>query len=91
VMDGYELAGLLRQKPRLAKVPLVAITGYAQKGDRSARSRAVSPSTSRSRSTSLTCSSASSVSYAPLQARACLQTRPGFGAACGPIATHRRA
>jgi signal transduction histidine kinase/ActR/RegA family two-component response regulator len=34
VMDGYELAGLLRQIPSLAHVPLVALTGYAQEGDR---------------------------------------------------------
>jgi CheY-like chemotaxis protein len=34
VMDGYELAGLLRRTPGLAQTPLVAITGYAQDGDR---------------------------------------------------------
>jgi CheY-like chemotaxis protein len=33
-MDGYELAGLLRQNPGLAHTPLVAITGYAQESDR---------------------------------------------------------
>jgi signal transduction histidine kinase len=34
VMDGYELAGLLRRIPSLARTPLVAITGYAQEDDR---------------------------------------------------------
>jgi CheY-like chemotaxis protein len=34
VMDGYELADLLRRIPRLAHTPLVAITGYAQENDR---------------------------------------------------------
>jgi CheY-like chemotaxis protein len=34
VMDGYELAGLLRSVPSLAHTPLVAITGYAQDDDR---------------------------------------------------------
>jgi signal transduction histidine kinase/GAF domain-containing protein/ActR/RegA family two-component response regulator len=33
-MDGYELAGLLRQVPSLAHTRLVAISGYAQDGDR---------------------------------------------------------
>jgi signal transduction histidine kinase/CheY-like chemotaxis protein len=33
VMDGYELAGLLRRVPSLAHTPLVAITGYAQQDD----------------------------------------------------------
>jgi CheY-like chemotaxis protein len=33
-MDGYELAGLLRQLPSLGDTPLVAITGYAQERDR---------------------------------------------------------
>jgi len=34
VMDGYELAGLLRRLPALRGVPLVAVTGYAQDDDR---------------------------------------------------------
>ena len=34
VMDGYELAGLLRRVPSLAHTPLVAITGYAREDDR---------------------------------------------------------
>ena len=34
VMDGYELAGLLRRLPGLRGVPLVAVTGYAQDDDR---------------------------------------------------------
>ena len=34
VMDGYELAGLLRRVPSLARTPLVAITGYARDDDR---------------------------------------------------------
>jgi signal transduction histidine kinase/ActR/RegA family two-component response regulator len=34
VMDGYELAGQLRKRSGLEKIPLVAITGYAQEGDR---------------------------------------------------------
>jgi PAS domain S-box-containing protein len=34
VMDGYELAGLLRRLPALRAVPLVAVTGYAQDDDR---------------------------------------------------------
>jgi CheY-like chemotaxis protein len=33
-MDGYELAGLLRQVPSLTHTPLVALTGYAQEDDR---------------------------------------------------------
>jgi CheY-like chemotaxis protein len=33
-MDGYELAGLLRRVPSLAHTRLVAISGYAQDGDR---------------------------------------------------------
>jgi CheY-like chemotaxis protein len=33
-MDGYELAGLLRRVPSLARTSLVAITGYAQEDDR---------------------------------------------------------
>jgi signal transduction histidine kinase len=35
VMDGYELAGLLRRIPSLARTCLVAFTGYAGDGDRS--------------------------------------------------------
>jgi signal transduction histidine kinase len=34
VMDGFELAGLLRRVPSLADTALVAITGYAQEDDR---------------------------------------------------------
>jgi signal transduction histidine kinase/CheY-like chemotaxis protein len=34
VMDGYELAGLLRRVPTLERTSLVAITGYAQDNDR---------------------------------------------------------
>jgi signal transduction histidine kinase/CheY-like chemotaxis protein len=34
VMNGYELAGLLRRVPSLEHAPLVAITGYAQATDR---------------------------------------------------------
>jgi signal transduction histidine kinase/ActR/RegA family two-component response regulator len=34
VMDGYELAGLLRRIPSLARTSLVALTGYAGDGDR---------------------------------------------------------
>ena len=34
VMDGYELAGLLRRVPALRGMPLVAVTGYAQDDDR---------------------------------------------------------
>jgi CheY-like chemotaxis protein len=34
VMEGYELAGLLRRIPGLTHTPLVAITGYAQQNDR---------------------------------------------------------
>jgi signal transduction histidine kinase/transcriptional regulator with GAF, ATPase, and Fis domain len=34
VMDGYELAGLLRRLPSLARTCLVALTGYAGDGDR---------------------------------------------------------
>jgi signal transduction histidine kinase/ActR/RegA family two-component response regulator len=34
VMDGYELAGLLRLMPSFEHTPLVAITGYAQENDR---------------------------------------------------------
>jgi signal transduction histidine kinase len=34
VMDGYELAGLLRRIPSLARTCLVALTGYAGDGDR---------------------------------------------------------
>ena len=34
VMDGYELAGHLRNIPGLAKVRLIAVTGYGQESDR---------------------------------------------------------
>jgi signal transduction histidine kinase len=34
VMDGYELAGLLRRIPSLADICIVALTGYAEDGDR---------------------------------------------------------
>src|SRR5262249_35185723 len=34
VMDGYELARRLRALPGLEKIPLVALTGYGQPGDR---------------------------------------------------------
>jgi signal transduction histidine kinase/CheY-like chemotaxis protein/GAF domain-containing protein len=34
VMNGYELAEHIARIPSLAKMPLVAITGYAQEGDR---------------------------------------------------------
>ena len=34
VMDGYELAGLLRRLPSLSRTSLVALTGYAGDGDR---------------------------------------------------------
>ena len=34
VMDGYELAGLLKRTPSLARTTLVAFTGYAGDGDR---------------------------------------------------------
>jgi signal transduction histidine kinase/ActR/RegA family two-component response regulator len=34
VMDGYELAGLLRRIPSLSRTALVALTGYAGDGDR---------------------------------------------------------
>jgi CheY-like chemotaxis protein len=34
VMDGYELAGRLRQLPGLAGIRLVAVTGYGQESDR---------------------------------------------------------
>jgi CheY-like chemotaxis protein len=34
VMDGYELAGLLRRIPALARTCLVALTGYAGDDDR---------------------------------------------------------
>jgi two-component system, cell cycle response regulator len=33
-IDGYELARVVRQDLRLAKVPLVAVTAYAMRGDR---------------------------------------------------------
>jgi CheY-like chemotaxis protein len=34
VMDGYELAGRLRQMPALAGIRLIALTGYGQQSDR---------------------------------------------------------
>jgi CheY-like chemotaxis protein len=34
VMDGYELAGRLRQLQHLARASLIAVTGYGQAGDR---------------------------------------------------------
>ena len=34
VMDGFELAGRLRQLPGLSAVKLIAITGYGQESDR---------------------------------------------------------
>jgi PAS domain S-box-containing protein len=34
VMDGYELAGRLRELPHLAEARLVAVTGYGQESDR---------------------------------------------------------
>ncbi|HEX4351327.1 MAG TPA: ATP-binding protein [Polyangiales bacterium] len=34
VMDGYELAGRLRELPNLARARLVAVTGYGQESDR---------------------------------------------------------
>ena len=34
VMDGYAVARILRQNPKLANVPIVAITSYAMVGDR---------------------------------------------------------
>lgn len=40
VMDGYDLARHLRARPRLADLPLVAITGYGQDGDRERTLRA---------------------------------------------------
>jgi CheY-like chemotaxis protein len=34
LMDGYAVAGALRQNPALADVPIVAVTSYAMVGDR---------------------------------------------------------
>ncbi len=34
VMDGYELAGRLRDQPGLAEIRLIAVTGYGQESDR---------------------------------------------------------
>jgi CheY-like chemotaxis protein len=36
-MDGYELARLLRGQPELARICLVAVTGYGQESDRRKR------------------------------------------------------
>jgi CheY-like chemotaxis protein len=33
-MDGYEVASALKANPRLAMVPIVAVTSYAMAGDR---------------------------------------------------------
>ncbi|MDD2850502.1 MAG: response regulator [Desulfuromonadaceae bacterium] len=33
-MDGYEVAGHLRENPHLADIPIVAVTSYAMAGDR---------------------------------------------------------
>lgn len=33
-MDGYEVARALRQDPKLAAIPIVAVTSYAMPGDR---------------------------------------------------------
>ena len=33
-VDGYEVARAVRQDPRLANLPLVAVTAYAMRGDR---------------------------------------------------------
>lgn len=33
-MDGYEVARALRQDPKLATIPIVAVTSYAMPGDR---------------------------------------------------------
>jgi len=33
-MDGYAVARALRQDPRLAEIPIVAVTSYAMPGDR---------------------------------------------------------
>ena len=40
VMDGYELAERLRGIPGLEKVPIAAVTGYGQDGDRTRAKRA---------------------------------------------------
>ncbi len=34
VMDGYAVAEELRQNPRLAHIPIIAVTSYAMAGDR---------------------------------------------------------
>jgi two-component system, cell cycle response regulator DivK len=34
LMDGYAVAGALRENPALADVPIVAVTSYAMVGDR---------------------------------------------------------
>ena len=39
-MDGYELARAIRERPELADMRLVAITGYGQESDRQLALRA---------------------------------------------------
>jgi len=34
VMDGYEVAKMLRSNPELNKIPVIAVTSYAMSGDR---------------------------------------------------------
>ena len=33
-MDGYQVAGILKQDPQLSHIPIVAVTSYAMAGDR---------------------------------------------------------
>ncbi len=40
VMDGYQLAARFRARPRLARIPLIALTGYSQEEDRARSARA---------------------------------------------------